>query len=85
MAGAAGRAGPQAALPQTHTPAPLGSQEVTPGVNFTLAHNQASPTDFSLSSPSDPEKSSPEVAGWWQSESAFQNGRGAQEAVYILV
>lgn len=55
VAQAAGRAGPQAVLPQTRTPAPL----VTPGMNFTLAHNQASPIDFSLSSPSDPENSSP--------------------------
>lgn len=59
VAKAAGRAGPRAVLPQAHTPAPLVSQKATPGVNPTVAHNQASPTDFSLSSPSDPGNSSP--------------------------
>lgn len=55
--------GPQAILPQTHKPAPLVPQKVTPGMNFTLAHNQASPIEFFLSSPSEPENSSP--GGAW--------------------
>lgn len=63
MAWAAGRAGPQAILPQTHTPAPLVPQKVTPGMNFTLASTRHLPLNFLSLFPSQPENSSP--GGAW--------------------